>query len=442
MKITFILPVYWPAIGGCEIHTHELVKRLSDWNDVRVITRIIRQEDKPKNGLWCGTLVSSVPRGKEYLDNKAEVIPLHLGFLERKFLYPFVRGYRKMEGVSTEVISHTFQRKIFRLINNSDLIHCVHNGASYYGYTSLKCARKLGVPFVFTPLLQIHQGLNEKLIAEERHGKSGIRSQDMHNLRLHLSPMGYHDKYWLNVCKEADALIAMTAFEKEFLSGKGIDHNKIHEVGVGPVLSDDYNQDEFRNRYGIGNSRMVLFLGRKHESKGIEELLRAAGHVWKTHPQTYFCFVGPKEGKAPTIFKKYNDKRIIEIDKVDLQEKTSALAACDVFCMPSFYEALGVVFLEAWMFEYPVIAGNTPPLAELLGHGKGGITFDLVPETIAEKIVQLLDSKDLCKSMGKGGKKRVLSNYSWELIAGKIENIYQSVLTINENKKCLKSASL
>ena len=427
MKITYVLPVYWPAIGGCELHTHELVRRLSERHEINVITQITRQEDK-HNGLWFNTIVKPLPKIKEYSDNKARVIPIHLNFLERTFLYPFVRGHRKMVIPSMEAIRYVYQRKIYNLIKDTDIIHCIHNGASFYGYTALKCARKLGIPFVFTPLLQLYQGLAEKLITEGRYDKTHLSYFDKDALELFLLPKGYHDNFWLDICKTADVLIAMTRFEKEFLSTKGIDNAKIYEVGIGPLLAEEYDGSKFRGKYNIGEENLVLFLGRKHENKGFKELLKATSYVWKTHPQTYFCFIGPKEGDADAYFKKYNDKRIIEIDKVTLSEKTNALAACDIFCMPSFFEALGGVFLEAWMFEKPVIAGDTPPVAELLGYGKGGALVDLKPINIAEKIVMLLNDKNLCKNMGEWGKNKVLSYYTWELLANKIENIYQNLI--------------
>ncbi|CAG1022283.1 partial Alpha-D-kanosaminyltransferase, partial [Patescibacteria group bacterium] len=356
------------------------------------------------------------------------VIPIHLSFLERTFLYPFVRGHRKIETLSMEAIRNVFQRKMFDLMKGSDLIHCIHNGASFYGYTALKCARKLGIPFVFTPLLQLYQGLTEKLMTEKRHNETHPGSPAMHTSELFLSPRGYHDKFWLKVCNASDALIAMTRFEKEFLSGKGIDTNKIYQVGVGPILSERYNKNEFRDKYNIGNKNMVLFLGRKHECKGLEELLKAAPSVWEMYPRTCFCFIGPKEGNSPAIFKKYEDERIVEIDKVDLYEKTSAIEACDILCMPSFFEALGGVFLEAWMFEKPVIAGNTPPLQELTGNGQGGFLVNLDSDEIAQKIINLIDDDSLRKKMGTWGKNMVVSKYSWEIITDKVERLYFKIV--------------
>lgn len=426
MKITYILPVYWPAIGGCELHTHEVVKRLSEKHEIEVITQITRQEDKPNN-LWTGTLVNPISKRESYFDNKAKVIPVYMTPLERQFLFPFVRYRHRMELLSMKVISYTFKRKIFNLLKDSNIIHCIHNGASFYAYTALGCARKLKIPFVFTPLLQPYQAWKDSSMSEM---KGRIKWNDFINLDATsfircLTPRGYHDRFWFEVIKASDALITMTEFEKEFFIKKGINEIKINEVGIGPVISSEHNGINFRKKYNLNNNKMVLFLGRKHECKGFEEVLKSAPLVWQRYPQTYFFFIGPKEGNSVDIFKNYKDKRIVEVDRVNLNEKTSALEACDILCMPSFYEAMGGVFLEAWMFEKPVIAGNIPPLRELTGEGKGGFLVDLDPPDIAQKIIKLLEDKDLCKKMGAWGKKKVLSKYLWEIIVEKIEKIYK-----------------
>ena len=54
------------------------------------------------------------------------------------------------------------------------------------------------------------------------------------------------------------------------------------------------------------------------------------------------------------------DPRLIELGTVDLQQKTNALAACTLLCLPSTQESFGGVFTEAWSFEKPVIGANIP----------------------------------------------------------------------------------
>src|SRR4030042_3820764 len=178
MKITYILPVYWPSIGGCELHTHEVVKRLSEKHEIKIITQITRQEDKPNN-LWFGTLTYPLPERERYFDNKATVIPIQMNSLERRFLYPFARYRHRMECLSMKVISFIFQRKIFDLMKETDLIHCIHNGASFYAYTALKCAKRLKIPFVFTPLLQPYQAWKDAGMSEKLHGDEWQKFTDI-----------------------------------------------------------------------------------------------------------------------------------------------------------------------------------------------------------------------------------------------------------------------
>lgn len=425
LKISYILPVYWPAIGGCELHTHELVSRLCQRHEIKVITQITSQADKPDN-LWWGTLTRPVPRRERYWDDKAQVIPIHLNAWERFLLFPFVRYHHRAQEISMSVIRRVFLQKIVAHVRDSSLIHCVHNGASFYGQAALACARRLGVPFVFTPLLQIYQALADK--AADWNDTSGEPPITPGSIGSYLVPGSYHDKFWLRTAKAADGLISMTRFEKEFLVGEGIPAAKIHEVGVGPLVSDKYDGASFRKTYGIGNEEMVLFLGRKNRTKGFEEVLAATARVWEKRPEVRFVFVGPKEGNAAEIFRKYEDRRMVEIDEVDLDEKTSAIHACDILCMPSFFEALGGVFLEAWWFEKPVIAGNTPPIRELTENGRGGLLVNLDPADIAEKIIRLLDDSDLRHRMGTWGRRKVVSQYSWDVVAAKIESVYRRLI--------------
>lgn len=426
MKISYVLPAYWPAIGGCELHTHELVGRLSERHEIRVITQITSQEDKPDD-LWMGTLTRPTTRKERYWDGEAQVIPVELTAGERCLLRPFVRYHHRAPEISMNVIQRVFLPKILAHARGSSLIHCVHNGASFYACAALACARKLGVPFVFTPLLQVNQVLRDKAPQgdEWRNGQSTLIPG---SIGSYLVPGSYHDEFWLKSARAANGLISMTSFEKQFLVGEGIPAARIHEVGVGPLVAVKHDGAAFRKARGIGNEDMVLFLGRKHPAKGFEEVLAATARVWEKKPRVRFVFVGPKEGNAAEIFRKYDDPRILEIDQVELEEKTSAIQACDILCMPSFFEALGGVFLEAWCFEKPVIAGNTSALRELTENGRGGFLVDLDPADIAEKVIRLLDDPALRRRMGTWGRQKVESQYSWSVIAAKVENVYRQLV--------------
>lgn len=431
LKIAYILPVYWPAVGGCELHTHELVQRLSEKYSIRVITLIDNQEDKLSHELWVACILKAPASAREYKDNRANVTRLPLKYLEKYIHLPLARiqSPKLPEWVvrlSMERLSNFYMKKLIPRLEGVDMVHCIHGGVSYFGYAAYKAARKLRIPFLYTPVLHLYHKnwLNE--LQESRRQKKPF----VYNPQLVLTPRTWADDFWYTLCHDADTLIAMTDFEKNFFIQQGISAEKVHKVGVGPLVTDNSPLD-IRQKYNLHHKKIVLFLGRNVEYKGIEELLMAARVVWKKLPDTSFVFAGPKEGNSEEIFHKYQDPRTSVLGSVTESEKTGLLKACDVFCMPSMEESLGGTFLEAWMFEKPIIGVRISPLIELTRNGEGGFLVNPDPEEIAEKIFLLLQDQELSKRMGQWGKKRVLDNYTWEIITQKMEDIYRKSAETN-----------
>jgi glycosyltransferase involved in cell wall biosynthesis len=428
MKITYVLPVYWPAIGGCELHTHELVKNLSQKHDIKVINLINSQEDKLSHELWVACILKAPSKLVEYRDNHATVIRLSLNRIEKYMNVPLARMQSpKLPDIlirfMMERLSNFYMKKLINMLRDSDIVHCVHGGVAYIGYAAFKAARTLNIPFIYTPVLHIYDREWQKRT------KEGLISHKSYayNPQLHLSPRGWTDKYWYKLCHEADSLITMTDFERNFFLQREISDTKIHTIGVGPLVSDNYKKD-YRQEYNLQNKKIILFLGRNVKYKGIGELLKAAAIVWKQLPDTYFFFAGPIEGNSKEIFNRYSDGRVHVLGLVSDSEKSALLKACDIFCMPSLEESLGGTFLEAWMFEKPIIGAKIAPLMELTEDGQGGFLVNPDPLEIAEKILILLQDKELSNRMGQWGKKKVLDNYTWEIISEKMEYIYMNLI--------------
>jgi len=427
MKVTFSLPVYWPAIGGCEFLTHELVRILSERNgvEIQVITQIDDQLKKIRAPLWFNTTCYAEGKDRSYVENDVRIHLLGLGRVLRKGLYPFVRYHHRFQRFSMKVIVRAFRRKFIEVTRETDLVHCIHNGLSYYGILSLAVARQIGVPFVFSPTLHLfHEGWHGEMMRAIDEGK------DFRILpQLHLKPRGYHDRFWLELCHEADALVTWTGFEGDFFADMGIPRDKIFSLRLGPVISREETDIDLSRKYGIKeNVPVILFLGRNHEFKGIEELLKAASIVWEKMPETHFLFIGPKEGISGEIFERYRDQRVAVIDKVTDGEKTEFIKRCDVFCVPSLHESFGIVFLEAWYYGKPIIAADIPPIRELNPGDRGGFLIRPTPEEIAGSILRLLEDDSLRRKMGEWGKKRVNSIYRWDNAADQLTDVYKGLL--------------
>jgi len=426
-KIAFALPVYWPAVGGCEYLTHELAHVLSSKKEigVRVITQITDQRKKVQAPLWYNTTRHAEGKGRSYWENRVEVRVLGLNKIERRILYPFVRYHHRFERLSVRVIVETFRRQFQEAADSIDLIHCIHNGVSYYGLLSLRVARENGVPFVFSPTLHLyHEGWHDAMMEAIREGK-----EFRYLPRLNLRPRGYHDRFWVELCHQADALVTWTAFESDFLVGLGVPREKIFPLKLGPVLPGARSETGIVEKCGIEDHvPVILFLGRNHELKGIEDLLLAARRVWNQLPETRFLFVGPLEGKAGEIFQEHRDRRVIVIDEVSGAEKAELLERCDIFCVPSLHESFGIVFLEAWYYRKPIMAADIPPIRELNPDGRGGLLIRPIPDEIASGILKLLNDPALREEMGRWGKDRVDSLYRWDSAGDRLIGIYSDLL--------------
>ena len=421
LKITYVLPVYWPAIGGCELHTHELVMRLCERHVINVITLINNQKDKERGGdLWVSCVLSAPNTPDTYNDHKAVVTRLMLKGYEKSILLR-LQGPKipvALRRYAMGIFIRFYKRRLMEMIKGCDLVHAIHGDVSWLGYAAMLAARERNIPFVYTPLSHLYQK-----------GKAITRTYQNMNVfpisELKMSARGTVNNIWLKTCYEADALLTMTRFERDFFVGNDINKNA-YAIGVGPIVLE-HPSENFKERHGITDKQVVLFLGRLNRDKGVEETLKAARIVWERVPETYFFFIGPMEWGCNDVFKKYRDGRVVVIGPADMHEKSAALKACDILCVPSVTESLGGVYLEAWFYGKPVIGTNIPPFQEISGNGQGGVIVEPSPEEIAKGILLLLENPLIRGRMGEWGRQRVLEEYNWGNISNKVEEIYYNL---------------
>ena len=280
-----------------------------------------------------------------------------------------------------------------------DLIHTSRMGREPFSFSSLQVARQRGVPFVFTP-------------------------------NHHPRWVGWNYREYLRLYTLADVLVVYTEAERDFLRGMGVDDRRIFVTGIGPVLADGIDGDDWKERSGI-DGPVVLYLGQKFRYKNFQMLLEAAPAVWARHPSTHFVFIGPPTPFSEGAFAGYEaESRIIELGRVSLEEKTAALAACDMLCLPSSQESFGMVLVEAWSKGKPVIAAESPAVSTLVSHGEDGFVIEPTPETICEAIIELLDSHELRATMGGAGKEKVHREYAWERVLETVREAYRTALAL------------
>ncbi len=387
------VPRYWPGIGGAELHSRRLAQELALHCQVSV-ARTCSSEDVETDYAFA------TAEHAEVFDGDIPVTTIAPGKTWRGVLNPLAQlsgRNRFVRAVYGRLACTAAAESLRPLVGNSDVVHGIYNGFT----PGADALQSLGKPFVWTPLAH----------TTKPEGTAW-------------SSPGFRRLY-----RKADALIAMTEYEREWLIGQGAQPSRVHVCPMAALFDEGVPDPAgFRARHGIGDAPMVLFLGRTASYKGYRQLLDAAPAIWRRHPSVHLVFAGPVTAEAAAAFKAVDDRRLIIAGHVTGQEKKSALSACTLLCVPSTEESLGVVFLEAWSFEKPVIAADIPVMRSVIADKRDGLLVPQTPAPIAQAILRLLDNPRMADAMGVCGGRRVEAEYNWARIAADHLKIYNSVV--------------
>lgn len=394
MNLLYTLTTYPPSTGGAQIHQHQLAQHLQKRHDIQVV---VHWDNNRTDWLW-GTTVRAPTKDKDYTIDGINVRCIGFSCLNKLVMAPFAAVYYPLMLAGHPPllpIVSCIEKHLRSYAKKADLIHNVRLGREGLSYASYNAARQRDIPFVITPV---------------------------HHPRW----VGSRYKAYNKLYTRADAIMALTHAEKDVLMQLKVTGERIHVVGHGPVLESEAKPERFLQEYNIC-CPMVLFLGQHYPYKGYKELLEAAKIVWEKIPETHFVFIGPGVGQSEASFNRIADQRIHRLGTVSLQEKTDALAACSLLCVPSTQESFGGVYTEAWCFKKPVIGCKIPAVSEVITDGVDGFLVSQEAREIADKIIFLLENEEVSFQMGTAGKKKVEEKYTWQRIAKRVESIYKKL---------------
>lgn len=180
----------------------------------------------------------------------------------------------------------------------------------------------------------------------------------------------------------------------------------------------------FRQRYGLGTDRVILFLGRLHPRKGVALLVRA--FLQANIPHTRLLLAGADEGALEAIRPLLND-RIVHLGFLDAQSRLEALSAADLFALPAKGEGLSLASLEALAAGVPVLLSPECYLPEVESAGAGRIVAPEV-EPMANALRELFADPATLAMMRQRTRPFIAAGYTWERVAAQMEAVYSHVL--------------
>ena len=176
--------------------------------------------------------------------------------------------------------------------------------------------------------------------------------------------------------------------------------------------------ERFRQRTGI-HDRTAIYIGRIDENKGCAELF----DYWKRYSEITpggltLVLIGTPVLPVPV------HPRIRHLGFVTDQEKFDALEAAEFLIMPSYFESLSMVALEAWGLGKPVLAnGRCDVLRGQAMRSNAGLYYESYAEFV--EAVRVLDgSAGVAAALGRNGRRFFQANYTWPIIERKYLDMF------------------
>jgi glycosyltransferase involved in cell wall biosynthesis len=189
-----------------------------------------------------------------------------------------------------------------------------------------------------------------------------------------------------------------------------------HEtLGLGLDAPGAYDVAGFRAAHQL-EGPLVLYLGQVSEGKGCGELLDAWA-AYRARPNVRPATLV----LAGTVRMELPDRRdVVALGRIPDVQKYAALAAADALVLPSRFESLGIVLLEAWQVGTPVVVrADNPVTAGQVARSGGGVTY-LDADSFADALDRAIAGRE---SLGAAGRAWVERESSWEAFDARLAQL-------------------
>jgi glycosyltransferase involved in cell wall biosynthesis len=306
-------------------------------------------------------------------------------------------------------------------------VYEAHNASGYELLRSLK-KKNLKTPFIET----VHGVLADEYLQTQSSSSLSARERLANLLMARLAMLECES------ARNANLVVTVSNYSAEkAVQLYCVDKAKIRVVpnGVDPDKFKPTNDFEgMKQKLGIGNKPMVLFVGRLIPRKGLMFLVEAAKRIINRNADTIFAIVGngPLRNKLRSQLGKANlSKNFIFFGDVKESILPAVYNCADVFAFPSIQEGQGIALLEAQASGKPVVAFKVGGVNETISDGNSGVLVERGnADALAEAILKILSDPRLREKMGKKGREFVLQNFTGDLCAKTMLRVYNEALSV------------
>jgi glycosyltransferase involved in cell wall biosynthesis len=394
MHVVIVTRRYWPAIGGVERVAMSLGEGLcAEGHTVTVVAQCV---DEGRYGRMTH-IIRENKRFGPFEHNGVEVLQFRPSRLRRSLLLPFALELIPLAGRLSErwlrCYTADYYTAVVRtvlepLLADADLVHVL--GGEMMAAAAVQTARRLGKPTVINPFAH-----------------PGDWGMDAGSIRAY---------------RGAEIVMATTGADADVYRGAGVETSRIRIVGLAvphvPVPA------EAQSAVGDTEWPLILFVGARRPTKGVEILLAAAPLVWRRHPDVRFAFVGPG-ARLDAV----EDPRVLDVGSVSDGQRSLWLSRARALALPSAGESFGLVVAEAWSHGTPTVVSDIPVLKELVDRSGGGVAAHRDAQSFADALCSMLDEPARARSMGQAGRAYWLEHLTPEAVLRQQLDIYEALLS-------------
>jgi len=185
---------------------------------------------------------------------------------------------------------------------------------------------------------------------------------------------------------------------------------------------------QLKEEFNISDEIIIGYVGRLYSAKGLTNLFSAVKEIAGNNRKIALLIVGDgaQRRELETLSKELKIRAVFTGWQHDTVPYYSLM---DIFALPSLYEGLPNVVLEAMAMKKPVVATMVGGVPDVLTNGVNGFLVpvgDVSQMTAALK--RLIEDEELRKRMGRTNRQEVEEHFLWSHTADKVERIYKEIL--------------
>lgn len=240
----------------------------------------------------------------------------------------------------------------------------------------------------------------------------------------HLDDDFYHFPDWLESARKASRVLVVPKAACNFLVQKGCN---AHYLPAGCDADEQFiveDQDAFRQVYS-SNRPFILVLGRKAGAKGYQLIINAVEQLNRDGVDFQVVLIGPDDDGLPV-----ESRHAVYLGRQPRNVVRGALLSSLALCNMSSSESFGIVLLEAWLANKPVVVNrNCVAFHDMAIDGENALLVD--ESDLRDGLKKIVQDENLRMALAEAGKKQV-QKFAWSKVCEEFVDMVQDVITRTE----------